>query len=94
MDYAAAPVKGIIKALDTGIKLAKRVSKSAASAPGEQSLQISEAAHILQRALEESSEAISDIYRSAVGRCGQAFTKALIEDREHSGSRAGHVEAD
>lgn len=84
MDDFAAPVKGIVKALDTGVKLAKRVSRSASSAPAAQALQISESAHTLQKALEESSQAISAAYKQNVGQCGGSFTKALIEDREYS----------
>ena len=82
MDDFAAPVKGIVKALDTGIKLAKRVSKSASSAPGAQALQISESAHYLQKASEETSQAICAAYRQNVRQYGEPFTKALIEDRE------------
>ena len=82
MDDFAAPVKGIIKALDTGVKLAKRVSKSASSAPAAQALQISESAHDLQKALEESSKAISDAYKHNVGQCGEPFTKAIVADRK------------
>jgi hypothetical protein len=81
MDEFAAPVKGIVKALDNGIKLAKRASKSASSAPGAQALQISESAHSLQKTLDESSKALSDAYKQNVMRCGEHFTKALGEDR-------------
>jgi hypothetical protein len=80
MDDFAAPVKGIIKALDTGIKLAKRVLKSAGSAPTSQSLQIFESAHSLQRTLEESSKAICDAYKQNVELCGQSFAAHLADE--------------
>ncbi|KAI9645287.1 hypothetical protein NHQ30_006022 [Ciborinia camelliae] len=78
-DDFAAPVKGIIKALDAGIKLTKRVSTAANHGP-ENLKYISELAQNLQRDLEKSSQAISDAYRDAVGSCGEDFAKALMED--------------
>jgi len=75
-----APVKGIIKALDAGTKLAKRVAKATTSATGLQILQITESAKTLQDSLEECSRDISDAYRQVLGSCGEAFTKALLED--------------
>lgn len=80
-DDFAAPVKGIIKALDAGIKLTRRVSKSATNGP-ENYKYISELAGNLQRNLERSSQAIADAYRDAVGSCGEDFAKALMEDGE------------
>lgn len=80
-DNFAAPVKGIIKALDVGIKLTKRVSRSASHGP-ENLIYISELAQELQRNLEKSSQAISDAYRDAIGSCGEDFAKALMEDGE------------
>lgn len=84
MDDFAAPVKGIVKALDTGVKLAKRVSRSAGSAPAAKALQISESAHNLQKVLEESSKAISDAYMQYVGSCGEPFTTALVDESKLS----------
>ncbi|PQE22861.1 SH3 domain-containing protein [Rutstroemia sp. NJR-2017a BBW] len=78
-DDVAAPVKGIIKALETGIKLSKRVSRSASDGPPNLAY-ISELAQELQRNLEKSSEAISGAYKDATVSCGQAFAKALVED--------------
>jgi len=83
MDDFAAPVKGILKALDTGIKLAKRVSKSASSATVAHASQISDAAQALQRTLEESSKTVNDAYRHTVDQCGEPFTKALVEDSQY-----------
>jgi hypothetical protein len=85
-DHFAASVKGITKALDTGIKLAKRVSRSASDASAGKALQILESAKRLQRELEGSSQVICDAYTQVLEACGeQPFTKALIEDR--TGSR-------
>jgi hypothetical protein len=84
MDDFAAPVKGILKALDNGIKLAKRVSKSTKLDPAAQALHIPESAHDLQNILEESSKVIIDAYRHSHGQCGDPFTRALAEDREYS----------
>jgi len=75
-----APVKGIIKALDTGTKLAKRVAKATTAGSGSQALQITECAKILQESLEECSRDISDAYQQVLGSCGEAFAKALLED--------------
>ncbi|ESZ94206.1 hypothetical protein SBOR_5405 [Sclerotinia borealis F-4128] len=79
LDDFAPPVKGIIKALDAGIKLTKRVSRSASHGP-ENYLYISELAEELQRNMEKSRQAIADAYRDAVGSCGEDFAKALMED--------------
>ena len=81
-DDFVAPVKGITKALDTGVKLAKRISKSASSPSAAQTLLITETAQSLQRSLEGSSQAIGDAYRQIVGSCGEPFMKALVEDRK------------
>ncbi|KAF7856303.1 hypothetical protein EAF04_009831 [Stromatinia cepivora] len=82
-DDFAAPVKGMIKALDAGIKLTKRISRSASHGP-ENLKYIAELAHNLQRTLEKSSQAIEDAYRDAAGSCGEAFAKALLEDESIS----------
>lgn len=82
MDDFAAPVKGILKALDNGIKLAKRVSKSTKLNPAAQALHIPESAHDLQNILEESSKIVIDAYRHSHAQCGEPFTRALAEDRE------------
>lgn len=80
-DDVAPPVKGIIKALEVGIKLSKRVSKSAGE--GSPNLAyISDLAQELQTNLEKSSQAISDAYKAATLSCGQAFAQALVEDGE------------
>jgi len=79
-----APVKGIIKALDNGTKLAKRVSKAATSVVGSQALQISESAKTLQDSLEECSRDISDAYRQVLTSCGEAFVKGLLEDGQYA----------
>ena len=84
MDDFVAPVKGIVRALDTGIKLAKRASRSTGSAPGAQALQIAESAQSLQKTLEESSRAISDAYKQSSRQCGERFIIALVEDGEYS----------
>lgn len=81
MDDFAATVTGIVKALDSGIKLTKRVSKYATSASTPQALQLSDLAHSLQESLEKSSQAISDAYVQNVEACGEPF-KALVEDRK------------
>jgi hypothetical protein len=81
-DDFVAPVKGITKALDTGVKLARRISKSSNAPSAAQALQITETARDLQRSLEGSSKAIGDAYRQSVGSCGEPFNKALLEDRK------------
>ncbi|KAB8290440.1 hypothetical protein EYC80_010872 [Monilinia laxa] len=78
-DEFAVPVKGIIKALEVGIKLTKRIATSASQGP-QNLIYISELAQALQRNLEKSSQAIADAYRDAVGSCGEDFAKALMED--------------
>ncbi|CZR64176.1 uncharacterized protein PAC_14073 [Phialocephala subalpina] len=78
-DYVA-PVRNIIKAFETGIKLANKVSRSASDASAAQALQISESAQSLQRSLERSSQIISDSYQQYVGSCGKPFGKALEDD--------------
>ncbi|QSZ31043.1 hypothetical protein DSL72_000604 [Monilinia vaccinii-corymbosi] len=78
-DDFAAPVKGIIKALDVGIKLTKRIAASASHGP-ENLIYISELAQGLQRNLEKTSQAIADDYRDAVRSCGEDFVKALMDD--------------
>jgi hypothetical protein len=83
-----APVKAILKALETGIKLTKKVSESAelavseyaSSATEAKAQQISELAPGLQRSLEQTCQAIRDAYQQEVEACGKPFTKALVED--------------
>jgi hypothetical protein len=88
-DYAA-PVKAILKALETGIKLTKKVSESAELAVSEfaspateaKAYQISQSAPGLQRSLEQTAQAIRDAYQQEVETCGKTFAKALVEDSE------------
>lgn len=82
------PVKGIIKALDTGIRLTKKIAKTASAAPAAQALQIQESAQNLQKSLEKSSQAIIEGYSQNDSGCGQQFTKALVEDRRLIGPDA------
>lgn len=74
-------VARITKALDTGIKLARRISKSSNSPSSAQALQITETAQDLQRSLEGSFKAIGDAYKQSVESCGEPFNKALLEDQ-------------
>jgi hypothetical protein len=80
-DDFVTPVKGIIKALDTGIRLTKKIAKTASSPPSAQGQQIQKLAQNLQKSLEKSSQAIVEGYRQNDSGYGQQFTKALIEDR-------------
>jgi len=75
-----APVRIIIKAIDTGIKLANRVSEAASSASTTKALQISESAPVLQKSLDKSSQAIRQAYTQSVQACGEPFAVALVED--------------
>jgi hypothetical protein len=85
-----APVKAILKALETGIKLAGRVSESAElafseaanSATTAKAQQIAQSAPNLQKALEQTCQAIRDAYQQAIEAYGKPFTKALVEDSE------------
>lgn len=85
-----APVKAVLKALETGIKLTKKVSESAELAVSEyaspateaKAQQISESAPGLQQSLEQTCQAIRDGYQREVETCGKAFAKALVEDSE------------
>ena len=81
-DDLAGPVKGIVKAFDNGVKLSKRVSRSARSTSATQALQIAESAHNLENGLERNSKVIGDAYRDCLGTCGQIFAKTLVEDGE------------
>lgn len=74
-------VKGITKALETGIKLAKRISRSAESSSAEKSPEIIEVAQKLQKALEADSQAIRNVYLHAERACGESFNKTLLENR-------------
>ena len=84
MDDFAAPIKGIVKALDTGIKLAKRVSKSANTVPEEQSRQILQSAQVLESVLRDCSKNIQDAYNHTLVQCGEPFTKSMAEDSKYS----------
>jgi hypothetical protein len=85
-----APVKAVLKALETGIKLAGRVSESAEltfseaanSATTAKAQQIAQLAPSLQKALEQTCQAIRDAYQQDVEAYGKPFTKALVEDSE------------
>jgi hypothetical protein len=81
-DDVAPPVKGITKAFDTGLKLAKKASKTTGSGTGSaaQLLQLCESAKRLQKSLEESSRTINNAYREILASCGEAFPKSLVED--------------
>ncbi len=78
-----APVRALLKALDIGIKVAGRLIASASDVPAAQALQVSEAAQILQKSLERSSQAIAEAYYQNVATCGEPFLKALVEDSEN-----------
>jgi len=81
-DDIAPGVKSIIKAIDSGIKLGKRVARSSVYAPAAQVLQISSSAQELQKSLQGSSKAISDAYNESVKKCGQPFVNALLDERK------------
>jgi chaperonin GroEL (HSP60 family) len=81
-DDFVASVKGITKALETGLKLAKRISKSANFSSRAQALKITETTQALQKSLEGDSQAIRNVYWEAVRSCGEPFTKALAENRK------------
>ncbi|KAH8587595.1 hypothetical protein B0O99DRAFT_526536 [Bisporella sp. PMI_857] len=79
-DYIT-PVKGIVKALETGTKLAKRVSRSTASNSELHASTIFESARALQESLAESAKDISDAYAQLLGSCGDRFALGLTEDQ-------------
>ena len=79
-DDFAAPVKGIIKALDAGIRLTKRVAISATCTDSSQALRISESSQNLQRTLEKSSLVITGAYKQTLEESGEAFAQALTTD--------------
>lgn len=83
-DDLVPSVKGIVRAYDTGIKLAKRVTKSAtsdtATATAARALEIAESAHRLQSSLERSSETIRDVYDTYVSIHGDSFAQAVTEN--------------
>jgi len=79
-DDIAPGVKSILKAIDSGIKLGKRVARSSVYAPAAQVLQISESAQKLQKSLEASSKAIKNAYNESVGICGAPFVNALLDE--------------
>ncbi|KAF4627996.1 hypothetical protein G7Y89_g10153 [Cudoniella acicularis] len=76
-----APVKSILKTIDSGIKLGKRVARSAKNAPPIQAQEISYSAQNLQKSLGENSRSISEAYAQTVEICGQPFIRGLEEDR-------------
>jgi uncharacterized membrane-anchored protein YhcB (DUF1043 family) len=78
--HVVAPVKNILKSLEVGIKLAKRIVRVADSASRDQALQIFESADSLQKSLERSSRSISDAYEQSAEICGEPFARALLED--------------
>lgn len=75
-----APVKGINKALESGIKLARGISRSVSDAPAVIALKIAESAKTLQKSLENDAKAISEAYRQGVKDFGQPFFNALVEN--------------
>jgi hypothetical protein len=79
-DDFVAPVKVLLKAIDTGIKLSTRILDSASSASTTKALEISESAPNVQRSLERTSNAIRDAYRDTLAACGERFSQTLIED--------------
>ncbi|RDW64066.1 hypothetical protein BP5796_10568 [Coleophoma crateriformis] len=81
VDDVIAPVKSILKAFDNGIKLAKRVSRSAGDAPSAKALEISESTKTLQKALEKDTKAVNDAYSRGVAAFGDSYTKLLTEDK-------------
>lgn len=80
-DDFVAPVKLLIKSLDTGIKLSISVLESASFASTTKALQISECAPNVQKSLERTSQAIRDAYVQTIEACGEPFGKALVEDK-------------
>jgi hypothetical protein len=78
--HVVAPVKNILRSLELGIKLAKRIARAAESASQDQALQIFESASSLQNSLEGTSKAISDAYEQSAKLCGEPFARALLED--------------
>ncbi|KAH6671839.1 hypothetical protein B0J14DRAFT_81810 [Halenospora varia] len=76
-----APVKNILKSIDSGIKLGRRVARSAKHAPPIQAQEISYSAQNLQKSLDRSSRSISEAYAQTVEICGEPFTHALEDDR-------------
>lgn len=87
-DDFVAPVKLLIKSLDTGIKLSISISESASSASTTKALQISECAPNIQKSLERTSQAIRDAYVQTIEACGEPFSKALIEDSKSKNPRS------
>ena len=81
-DDFATPVKGIIKAYDSGIKLARRIAKSANSTTALKALDIATSARDLQESLEGSSKAVADVYTRCFEQWGEPFARALMEDSE------------
>ncbi len=82
-DDLVPPVKVLIKAIDTGTKLAIKIFESANDSSSGNALQISQAAHALLTSLERSSQTIREAYKQNVAICGAPFTRALIDDRTY-----------
>lgn len=74
------PIKSILKTLESAIKLARRVTRSADLAPPDQGRLVSESAQELKVELEKSSKAIKDAYAQSLEICGNSFTQPLRED--------------
>lgn len=79
-DEFVPPVRVLLKAIDTGIKVGNRINGFAGSVPAEQAQQILEHAPNLIKSLEQSSQAVRDAYKHNVQACGEPFTKGLVED--------------
>ncbi|KAL2065665.1 hypothetical protein VTL71DRAFT_3335 [Oculimacula yallundae] len=79
-DDFVAPVKALLKALNAGRGVASRLAASANTVSAAQALQITEAARILQKSLDQSSQAVADAYRQNAATCGEPFTRTLVED--------------
>ncbi|TAQ84437.1 hypothetical protein B7494_g7232, partial [Chlorociboria aeruginascens] len=74
------PVRGITKALDTGIKLSRRVAKSTILVTAAKALQISKSVQNLQKGLEKSKGSIIEAYEQVDKLCGKSFIEALKAD--------------
>jgi hypothetical protein len=79
-DDFVPPVKVLIKAIEAGITLGNNIYESAGDSTAERALQISELAPSLIKSLDGSNQAIRNAYRQSIETCGEAFTKALVED--------------
>lgn len=81
-DEFAAPVKGIVKALEAGIRLAGRVLNAAASIreDQEQALLIPPSARNVKKVLEENRLVIADTYKQENEKSAGAFAVALDQN--------------